>query len=489
MNENYPPNYDSNGIDQTAIQWALGAIPLGAERYAEAQRYYDGDHETAFATEKWQNAFGRLFRKLRLNICPVIVDTLKDRLKVKGFVFVTQESEEEENETDEFGEVILPLEVQKTARKVEIRTKEIWRRNRMKKRLGELVQEALLKGDSYLVVWPGRDGLATWFPNCAGTVCVSYDPENPGHILRAAKAWKQGKKVRLTLYYTDRLEKYVTISDAETLPLEASAFMRYVEKNKFGQTREPWPLPNLWNKVPVFHLASNAPIGKRGRGELDDIKAPQDGANKAVMDMMVGMEFNAYPQRWATNIELPIDEATGKRYLPFKAGVDELWHAPNDANFGEFGSGDMEKFIAVKRSFMEDMAMISRVPLHYFTLKSGDVPSGEALEMLETPLSSKVEDRQASFGGPLEDAMRFSLEIEGIQGASVETDWADTTPRSRASVIATLVQKLQLGISKKQAQREAGYSPSQIARMASESSDEASAAGDLMGGLFNAGAV
>ena len=56
------------------IEQALSNLRRNQTRYEKAERYYDGDHDLAFATEKFQNTFGTLFREFALNLCPVICD-------------------------------------------------------------------------------------------------------------------------------------------------------------------------------------------------------------------------------------------------------------------------------------------------------------------------------------------------------------------------------------------------------------------------------
>jgi len=54
-------------------------------RYERAERYYRGSHDLAFASAKFQNAFGALFREFALNLCPAVCDSVRDKLIVKGF--------------------------------------------------------------------------------------------------------------------------------------------------------------------------------------------------------------------------------------------------------------------------------------------------------------------------------------------------------------------------------------------------------------------
>src|SRR6476646_2127471 len=67
------------------IYEAIDAFRRRAGRYANNERYYRGDHDLAFATEKFANAFGSLFREFALNLCPAVCDAVKDKLRLTGF--------------------------------------------------------------------------------------------------------------------------------------------------------------------------------------------------------------------------------------------------------------------------------------------------------------------------------------------------------------------------------------------------------------------
>ena len=69
----------------THIEQALYNFRTNGGRYARAERYYNGDHDLAFATEKFANTFGSLFREFALNLCPAVCDAIGDKLKIEGF--------------------------------------------------------------------------------------------------------------------------------------------------------------------------------------------------------------------------------------------------------------------------------------------------------------------------------------------------------------------------------------------------------------------
>ncbi len=60
-------------------------------RYERYIRYYDGDHNLSFATEKFRNAFGSLFREFAMNMCTAVRDAANEKLIVTEFVTLETE--------------------------------------------------------------------------------------------------------------------------------------------------------------------------------------------------------------------------------------------------------------------------------------------------------------------------------------------------------------------------------------------------------------
>src|SRR3954467_8014211 len=67
------------------ISQAIEQFRASAARYAKTERYYRGDHDLAFATEKFASTFGSLFREFAINLCPAICDAVHDKLRIAGF--------------------------------------------------------------------------------------------------------------------------------------------------------------------------------------------------------------------------------------------------------------------------------------------------------------------------------------------------------------------------------------------------------------------
>lgn len=466
----------------TAIKKFKDSLP----GYDKNDRYYRGDHDLRYATEKFLNTFGSLFREFALNLCPAVVDAVRDKLVITEFG------------VEAGGETTIADEAWK-----------IWQLNRMGKRSGEVHKEAVRNGDAYAIVWPNRTGQVTIYPQRAATCTVVYDEETPGRILWAAKHWRTNdRKFRLNLYYPDRVERYISKRRREDIPELQTNRLQGAQGDRFPgffqnksayasvlpeakefieYTDEGSPvITNPYEKVPVFHFANNSDIGSPGQSELINAIPIQDALNKSVLDMMVAMEFASYRQRWAAGIEIEYDEA-GKPIPPFQAGIERLWITENgEAKFGDFEATDLDQFLNVKESFRVDMAAVTGTPLWYFMQAKGDFPSGEALKKSETRFIHKVRDRQESFGQVWEDVMAFALLVEN-KGKDVRlfAEWEDPSPLSPKEDLENILLKKDIGISDEQALMEAGYGEKDIARIQKENA----AKREAMVKEFNAGEV
>ena len=456
------------------IERAIEKFRRRAGRYARNERYYRGDHDLAFATEKFENAFGSLFREFALNLCPAVCDAVKDKLRVTGFGVEGSGNVEKSHLPPRPRSADTPPIQEGSMRNLHGAASNVWHANRMGVRAGEVHKEALKNGDAYLIVWPGADGKPVMYPNRASTCVVFYDEEQPGRILWAAKYWRgEDKRLRLNLFYPDRIEKYVSREPSETGFCEPAELVLFEGDAASGVGDKSVPAPgkrdaasgvadegvrgprgggpvveNPYGVVPVFHFANNSDIGRPGVSELEAAIPIQDGLNKSVLDMLVAMEYSAYRQRWAAGIELETDKATGDEIAPFKAGVAHLWVSTNpEARFGDFASADLAQFLKVKDGFRIDIASVTGTPLHYLQPLTRVMPSGESLRRSESRFIAKVRDRQAAFGEVWADAMAFALRIEGFDGVDLVTQWEDPAAFSERERLENLLLEKKIGIS------------------------------------------
>lgn len=431
------------------IGWVLDCTAQNVKRYGLYRSYYDGDHQLLFATEKFRNTFGNLFQSFADNLCPPVVDALTDRLEITGFDGKAAE-----------------------------RADAIWDEARGDRVALQVHDEAAQVGDGYVVVWPDAQGTPQFWSQDPECCCVDYDNDQPGKIVKAGKAWVQSDGLwRVTLYYDDHNERYISTRKLTARPRTERAFVAYS-----GDEAGP-EVPNKWGIVPMFHFANDAGLGELGRSELRDIVPLQDALNKSVCDMLVAMEFAGFPQRWATGLQIEIDPDTGRpKETPFTPGVDRVWTGADTVKFGQFDStGSLVDYIAVQTSLREEIARISGTPLHLLMLAS-NYPSGEGLKIAEGRLVRKVAKRQTVFGDVWEDAIACAMAMKGeplAAKADLATIWLSAAPHNPLLDAETQLVKQQVGVSQEQSLAELGYDAIKVQEMLKANADAAQAEADL----------
>lgn len=414
-----------------AIKTILANQPM-VQRYIN---YYEGLHPLTFASEKFRTTFGRTLMTMRDNLCPIVVESLADRMEIINF------SGQDADDS------------------IAKRAWDIWVRNLMPLYSNTIHREAIKTGVGYLLVWQDEAGNAVFYPQDARQ-CLIIEDEETGTYRFGAKMWQtETGEIRLTLYYQDRIEKYITAAKASDY-----ATLKDTSFEGFNSDTENEVSINPYNTIPLFKFKAN-PI-------LSDCIPIQDALNKTICDKLVAMEFAAYPQRHAVGLEIPVNEITGERELPFKAGVDRLWFSSDkETKFGEFGTADLTQFIAVADSLRLEMARISGVPLHFFSIQTGNAVSGEALKTLESRFTKRIKRLCLSFGEVWANVANFALRVEtGFVGASsadanrLAVQWDAIEQRSEKEFLESLLLKKELGVAVETLFEELGYTAEDIAK-------------------------
>jgi hypothetical protein len=412
------------------IQLAIDKIQANAKVCQRFVDYYEGNHELPLSSEKFRNTFGHMLRSMRENLCPIVVDAPADRMEIINF------SAGDEDETHE-------------------EAWRIWQDAQMEFYSNELHKEAFKCGDAYLIVEQGLDGKAKFYVQDSRQCGMIYD-ENTGLPSFGAKMWTlMDKRIRLTLYYADRVEKYITVK-----PWDASEELKESKFVPLNSPDEPAVLVNIYGVIPMYHFS----IGS----VLPDAIPLQDRLNKTICDELVAQEFAAFPQRWATGLDIPINPVTGRRDQPFDAGPGNLWFVADEsgkAKFGEFGEANLERFLKVEDAARLSVARVTGTPLHFFSFTTSDAISGEALKTLESRFTKRVKRTCLSFGPVWGAAMQHALRIEGqMVDAAITPQWAPPEHRSEKEIIETALLKVDLGIPEEVLWEELGYTEEDIAR-------------------------
>lgn len=411
----------------------LQARQPDVEKY---EKYYAGDHNLRVAAYDFRNTFRGLLKPLANNWCQLVVDAAVERLHVQGFRFGTAEGARSWDDTSD-----------KAAW-------DIWQRNSMDARSAIAHQLAVKTGTAYVMVEPADDypRLTIEHPS---QVYVMPDPTDPYKRLAAIKKWQEiDGHLRVNLYLPDMVYKW------------RSAAAK-------GSRRAKWLLveesTNPLGEVPIVPIVNDPDLLTGGTSDLQEAVPISDAINKLANDLLASAAYNAYPQRYATGVEVPTlaDGVTPDPAYKTKFGPGQILTAEApDAKYGSLQQGNVEAFIRPIDMYIETLAGVTRTPNYYLKGSMANL-SADAIRASDTGLVYRVKSKQIYFGEAWEAAMRLAFRAAGdLERASVmhcETLWLDPEPRSIGQLVDAAVKlNASLGVPKEMALQVIGFSPQQI---------------------------
>jgi len=409
-----------------------------AARYHELGLYYRGEQPLAFLSPEAKIALGQRFGRMASNIPRLAVTALAERLRITGFTGDAAD--------------IWPY----------------WIRNDLDQTSGVAHREALLLGDSYVIVWADKLGRPKVTVESAKQVAALHDP-GTRQISAAAKRWETTTTTEVMLYEADQISHY--------------------RANATGATTVGYTLvdtsANPLGVVPVVGLRNcDLILGRYGCSEVDDLKPLVDALNKSLADMMVTSEYVGRPRRWATGIELTEQPATGAdgapvldtagepvmtEVNPIPEGNRAMISEEQGAKFGQLEAANLTGYEASVRVLLGQIMAVSTLPAHYVGVFTDNPASADALRAAEASLTARAEARQATFGRAWEQVARLMVAVrDGRDPLQIEAhvQWADAATRSTAQEADAVTKLVQAGILPvTYALSKLGYSDDEIAQI------------------------
>lgn len=399
--------------------------------------YYDGKHSQPRLPESCASSVKDLRDHALLNLCPLVVNAVDERLTVQGF---------------QFGDG--------SGSGVDV-WNEIWQPNQLDAVAPMVMQEALIARRSFVLVWLEGDQVVIT-PETPDEVLVDYHPGSRRRRRSAVKRFVSGsgknKVVDVTMWTDEAVWRWQSTGSSKVLVLDEGG----TGLHPFGQ-------------VPVVEFLSLPDLRGVPHSELDrGVIAIQDRINKTIFDRLVLQEFQAFPQRWATGLEVELD-AAGNPIRPFGVGPNKVvTNEDSEAKFGQWDAADLSPHLAAVDADVHAMAAVSKTPVHYLAAQFSNV-SADAIRAAEAGLVMKVRGHQRSFGESWEEVVRLALVPAGdprsTDMASL-VEWADPESRTEAEEADAAI-KLAPLLPKDETWRRLGYSPQERTAMATAMMEQA----------------
>jgi hypothetical protein len=443
------------------LMTGIAALGDAQGDYAQAHAYYSGNTPEVFASARLRWAMVRTGINFRLNFARTPVDAVTERLRISAV-----------SSPDPGAEAAL---------------QDLWDANKLGLQMRQVLKKASEFGDAYVVVWPNAEGQVGVFYNSPQCMRVIYEDDNPLAKRYAIKWWAEGKAQRVDLYYPDRIAKWVTRPGAKGK--DATDWMPYVDTVEVDpQTGEPvtvWPLENPFGEVPVFHFRNDLPYGCP---EHAGFYGAQDAIHKLAMSHMAGVDYQAFPQRYALSdgsgsgdaatededLFAFADETTGATTPPqgearanLSADAGSVWWMQGVKEMGQFDPADHSNFTEPMLVYLRAGAEITNTPLHRVD-PTGDQPSGQSLRASEAPFVAKIEDRQLHYGAEAEEMFRFALRLAGFADPEVQVHWDPAQSQDDVDGWTAAKAKLDAGVPYRQVMLEMGYAEDVVSQWEAE---------------------
>lgn len=461
------------------VKRTLAGLYARRQRYASYQAWYDGEFNLRRLLDRLpirNESFKDALCELSENLCPLVVDTLADRLQLQGF----------------------------DAPGVENAAADLLKRWRIDAFQGEVHRRTATQGDGYILVWADRgEQPFAWFHDGA-EMAVERSDRDPSSLALALKEWiDEQNRQRLTIYRPDRVERFYKKAKAvpPVIGIVRNAWSSISGAPQDHRAWEPFDeggpavFRNELGIVPVA-VFNNGRYRHLGYSELRDVVGPQRMLNKSLVDLALASEASGVSNRWVLGLDFNIDPKTGKPAHGFDP-KDPIWAFAGDKEkmaLGQFTASDLNNLAEGSvKTYRSTIARVSRTPQHYLGEETGTWPSGESLKTAEAPFSQKVDARQVQYGEPWEDAVRIALMFQGqaTKDTRLEAKWKDTRPRHELEYWQGQQIQHELGKSKREIWVEEGFSEAEITKMLEQGASEAKTAAEnsesVMSRMFASG--
>lgn len=406
---------------------------------AQLNAYYKGRPTPPRNPERMSVRYAALAQMSVSNWCSLVVDVVNERLRVESI------------RSSDF-----PIR-DETAWNW-------WQANNMDQLSTMVHAEALTFGYAYVSVWPGcvscpDPSIPTIMGESPLSTYAAFDM-GTGECLQAIRMWFDRPSGRIFADYTTADYQFGLMSAGEverrpyTWGWHHDAAMWAFD---FADTAWTWrsvdgtPMvrANPLGVVPYVRMRTKPDLLGGYTSEIESLLPIQDRINQTTFDRLLAQEFAAFPQRWVTGIEIPVDPGTGKPKEPWDAAVDRVWTVDNpEAKMGQFDAANIEGYLAANTADIQALATQSRTPPHYLVAGQAVFPSGESVRATEYGLSRKVASRQQSYGDSWGDVLRLAGLAAGDARLAgdhrLTVGWADVEAHSEAESADALLKLSQV---------------------------------------------
>jgi len=406
------------------------------DRLQRRRRYYAGEHDLLLSADQLAFLEGVIDDDTDGwpvdNKARAVVDKIRSRLSVVGFRDAHGHRETFEQAEGEPGDATYPAPITDAADAVS-RAVVWWNDNDMDRFEGELYKCALRDGEAFVIADYGPAGvrytLAEAWDGTTGVRMVYEDVQTRLRPVMAIKYWytmdpagADGANVaRCTVYTDDAVRKYARLTTRAQQALYKDRLAGTTTEDGWTPIRDAtdtaWPLPWVDASGEPLGLAVARFVSPRG-SLIDPIIGLNNALNKANLDLLavgdqqgfglVTVQYDSLPPLAATND--PTTAADGLGLRPGRA-------LETTGTVSKLPADDMAGLLSLAAHWVQAISANSSIPVYEFTPITSEVPSGAALQMLDSALADVADECALWFGSAWRQVMELSQRLDALYGA------------------------------------------------------------------------
>lgn len=418
--------------------------------YQTLDDYYTGAaYCRPLSSQPQRDAYRRLVSLARMNYAELIVEAVRERMKVVNFR--TGAEGDEQGDKDAW---------------------RIWQANQLDADASIVHRWMLTMRDAYVIVGPPDQEIGAPLISVEDPryIAAEYDPVRRRKITAAVKYQRdpdRGVDVAY-LYLLQAGQAWVLRAERKTTD---GVGLRSVDGLEWvGQQRLPFPT------LPIVGFRNR--FSDRSYGEFEGHTPALDRINYQLLSRLEITTLQAFKQRAAKGGPTH-DPETGEEidYADIFAGSPgSIWHLPEGMELWESGQVDLNPIRQAIEDDVKGVALATRTPLYYMTADSAN-QSAEGASLAREGLVYKTEDRQVETGESWEQVMSLAFMYQGDEVRASRRDmevvWAPPERFSLAERYDAAVKAKDIVPLRTIRTNVLGFSPQDADRMDAEAQTEA----------------
>lgn len=389
----------------------LGTLENRRGKLHRLRQHWNGESPAAFLSKDSRDALDDRVARLSVNFPALVVRSMADRLKLRGFRHAGQQG------TDETaGRLMRQTDLHNVA---------------------ELVHtDRQLYGAAYCTVWTTADGSRpVALADSPWSAAAKIDPAT-GETLAAVRTWVAGKSAYAVLFTPDTVRRYTAdVADGGTI----------TEATNWAESKGD---DNPLGVVPVVPFIRRAHSDDyTGTSAVADILDLTDAVSKALADAMVVSEYYAKPRRWATGLEIEEDE-DGNPVDPFGSGRFLQSESP-ETKFGQLTASAPTGQTDLVATLTQNIGALTGLPPHYLGLHGDQPANADSVRAAEAQLVSGAYSEQRQLSRPWADVAALLLAVASETDPSeydVATEWESPEVKTPAQAADAAVKLRDIGV-------------------------------------------